>query len=201
MPGQYFEAQPTVGSRPGTVRLDLADLHVELRVDRGVFAAGRVDAGTMALLRALPTLPPGALLDLGCGYGPIACTLASRQPGAQVWATDVNERALALTAANAAELGVDIHAVAPGAVPADLRFAAIVSNPPIRVGKDALHDLLGTWLPRLDDGGEAWLVVQRHLGADSLSAWMEAGGWRVERRASKQGYRILRVTRPAEGRA
>ena len=200
MSGQYFSPSPEVASAPSTVRLELPWLHAELAVDRGVFSAGRIDPGTMVLLRALPPLDDGPLLDLGCGYGPIACALAVRHPGVEVWAVDVNERALALAAANAAAVGAAdrVHAVVPEEVPDDVRFSAVVSNPPIRVGKQALHELLARWLPRLADGGAAWLVVQRHLGADSLAAWLtgsDGGGWRVERRASKQAYRVLQVRR------
>jgi len=80
--------------------------------------------------------------------------------------------------------------VAPEAV-----FDTIWSNPPIRVGKAALHDLLGAWLPRLAPAGEAWLVVQRHLGADSLAVWLADQGWgEVEKVASAKGFRVLRVT-------
>lgn len=192
--GQYFEASPVGRSRPGTVRLDLADLQMELGVDRGVFSTGRIDPGTMVLLRALPPLRKGIVLDLGCGYGPIACALARRSPASAVWAVDVNYRALDLVRANAAALGLgNVVVAAPDAVPAGVSFAAVVSNPPIRVGKEALHQMLARWLPRLEPSGEAWLVVHRHLGADSLATWLGGQGWRVERRASKQGYRVLRV--------
>ncbi|MCU4184794.1 methyltransferase [Acidiferrimicrobium sp. IK] len=193
--GHYFQAEPSAPSRPATVHLHLPDVDVELGVDRGVFSAGRVDPGTMHLLRVLPPLPGGDILDLGCGYGPIACTLARRSPDATVWAVDVNQRALALTAANAASLGLgNVRAVAPDDVPGGLRFSAMVSNPPIKVGKLALHEMLQRWLPRVAPGGEAWMVVHRHLGADSLAAWLTSGGRAVERRGSKQGYRLLRVT-------
>jgi 16S rRNA G1207 methylase RsmC len=152
----------------------------------------------LELLRATPAPPTsGDLLDLGCGYGPIACALAHRAPDATVWAVDVNERALELTARNAAALGLaGIRAVRPDAVPSAVRFGGIWSNPPVRVGKAALHSLLDAWLPRLQPGGAAWLVMHRHLGADSLAAWLAGEGWQVTRTASKRGYRILRVTRP-----
>jgi 16S rRNA (guanine1207-N2)-methyltransferase len=194
----YFNADPAVASRPGEVELSLPDFHVHLAVDRGVFAADGVDAGTVALLRSVPPPPAqGDLLDLGCGYGPIACTLARRAPGATVWAVDVNQRALELTARNAGALGLaGVRPTRPDAVPAGIRFAGIWSNPPIRVGKAALHGLLAEWLPRLDAGAEAWLVVQRHLGGDSLAAWLASQEWQVTRTASKRGYRILRVRRP-----
>lgn len=195
-PSHYFDAEPGAASRPGTVELSLPDGRVELAVDRGVFAAGRVDPGTLVLLRAVPPPPPaGDLLDLGCGYGPIACTLARRAPGATTWAVDVNRRARQLAAANAAALGlVNVRVAGPAEVDPSVRFAGIWSNPPIRIGKDALHELLGTWLPRLAPGGSAWLVVQRHLGADSLAAWLAGQGWSVRRAGSKQGYRVLEVT-------
>jgi 16S rRNA (guanine1207-N2)-methyltransferase len=193
--GQYFAVEPGVASRPGAVELSLPDGRVTLAVDRGVFAAGRPDPGTVALLRAVPAPPAtGPLLDLGCGYGPIAVTLARRAPSAEVWAVDVNERALALTRANAAALGLHgVRTARPDDVPADVAFAGIWSNPPIRIGKPALHELLLRWLPRLDPTGEAWLVVHYHLGGDSLAAWLGGQGWPVRRHASKKGYRILQV--------
>lgn len=186
-----------VTSRLGHVELRLPDLTMSLTVDRGVFSAGRVDPGTVALLRASPPPPTGGdVVDLGCGYGPIACALARRSPGATVWAVDVNRRALALTDANAKALDLaNIRAVLPADVPAGLRVAGLWSNPPIRIGKPALHHLLEGWLSRLDADARAWLVVHRHLGADSLAAWMGAGGYRVRRAGSKQGYRILDVQR------
>ncbi|HEX6568635.1 MAG TPA: methyltransferase [Acidimicrobiales bacterium] len=194
----YFSPSPATPSRPGTVRLDLPDLSLTLAADRGVFSAGRVDPGTKVLLLAAPPPPvAGDLLDLGCGYGPIALALAHRAPGATVWAVDVNERALDLTRANAAAAGLaNVRVVAPDDVPAGVRFAAIWSNPPVRVGKAALHDLLDRWLPRLADRGTALLVVQRNLGADSLHRWLEGRGWAVDRRASRMGYRVLDVRRP-----
>ena len=179
------------------MRLDLPDLSLPLQVDRGVFSAGGVDAGTKVLLLEAPEPPPaGDLLDLGCGYGPIAVTLATRSPGATVWAVDVNERALDLTRANAAAAGLDnVRVATPDAVPRDVRFSAIWSNPPVRVGKAVLHDLLVTWLARLTPQGRALLVVQKHLGSDSLHRWLEQQGWHVDRLTSRMAYRVLEVRR------
>jgi 16S rRNA (guanine1207-N2)-methyltransferase len=195
---QYFAARPDVASRPGEVPLDLVDLSLRLRTDRGVFSAGRVDPGTKLLLMELPpagSWPAGAVVDLGCGYGPIACTVARRAPGREVWAVDVNERARDLCRANAEAAGTTVRVAAPDEVPDDLAVGLLVSNPPIRVGKAVLHDLLTQWLARLVPDGEAWLVVQKHLGADSLVGWLADGGWTAERVRSRQGYRILRVSR------
>jgi 16S rRNA G1207 methylase RsmC len=200
--GQYFTARPDTRSRPTDVALVLPDLSLRLRTDRGVFSADRIDPGTKLLLLELPSpdrWPEGPALDLGCGYGPIACTLAARDPTREVWAVDVNERARELCATNAQAAGVGdrLRVASPADVPAPLRFGLIVSNPPIRIGKAPLRDLLGTWLGRLTEDGEAWLVVHRHLGSDSLASWMTAQGWTVARVRSRQGYRILRVTGPA----
>lgn len=195
----YFDTRPGAPSRPGRVRLALPDLHLDLATDRGVFSADRVDAGTKALLVDGPALPDGPVdvLDLGAGYGPIAVTLACRAPEATVWAVEVNERARALCSTNAGVAGVGdrVRVVAPDDVPGQVQFASLWSNPPIRIGKPALHHLLTEWLERLAPDGTAALVVQRHLGADSLARWLRGEGWTVDRRASKAGYRLLDVRR------
>ena len=147
-------------------------------------------------------MPEGAseLLDLGCGYGPIALTLAARNPAARIWAIDVNPRARDLCRANATAAGLDNVSVAePDEVPDGLRFDACWSNPPIRIGKATLHDLLERWLDRLTPDGSAHLVVQRHLGADSLARWLNDRGWSTTRRTSRHGYRLFDVMARLDG--
>lgn len=194
---QYFSGAPTSASAPTTVRLDLPDLSLELATDRGVFSPTRVDPGTRVLLAEAPapTAAMTTIADVGCGYGPIALALARRAPHATVWAVEPNERARALCATNAAAAGLgNVRVVAPDDVPADLVVDAWWSNPPIRVGKAALHDLLTTWLGRTAPGGHAWLVVQKHLGADSLQRWLTEQGHPTTRLASRQAYRVLEVS-------
>jgi 16S rRNA (guanine1207-N2)-methyltransferase len=193
----YFDREPDAPSRPASVDLVLPDLRLRLRTDRAVFAGGAVDPGTKYLLLDGPQPEPGArqLLDLGCGYGPIALALATRAPGATVWAVDVNERARALCAANARDARlVNVKVVAPDEIPEDIVFDGIWSNPPIRVGKDALHALLTRWLARLAPDSHAALVVQKHLGSDSLARWLGEQGWSVTRLGSRRGYRLLDVS-------
>ena len=195
--GHYFEANPSSRSAPKEIRLDLPDLSITLATDRGVFSPDRIDTGTKHLLLDGPTpAATGTLVDLGCGYGPIACALARRSPAATVWAIDVNERSLELCRANAERLGLDnLRTTAAAEVPDDLVVDELWSNPPIRIGKAALHELLGSWLGRLSPSGRGLLVVHKHLGADSLHRWLESEGWTVERRSSRAGYRVLEVGR------
>ena len=199
----YFDPQPTSAHREGSVPLTLPDVTLTLATDRGVFAGSAVDPGTKYLLLDGPTpdrAGDGALLDLGCGYGPIALALARRAPRATVYAIDVNERARSLCTANARANGIDNVVVCePEQVPAELTFAGIWSNPPIRIGKDPLHQLLLRWLPRLAPGAHASLVVQRHLGSDSLAQWLASNGFVVDRLGSRRAYRILDIS--SEGRA
>ena len=194
-PGHYFDPEPAVTSRPRAVQLRVDAVELELQADRGVFGSKGVDLGTLTLLKEAPAPPAkGEILDLGSGYGPIALTLARRSPNARVWAVDVNERALELTRLNAAAANASNVVVGkPDEVPAGVQFDAIYSNPPVRVGKAALHELLLTWLPRLRSGAPAYLVVQRNLGSDSLATWLAGQGFQVERLKSKKGYRILQV--------
>jgi 16S rRNA (guanine1207-N2)-methyltransferase len=194
----YFTARPEAAHRPGLVRVVLPDLYLELETDSGVFSPGRLDPGTRLLLEEAPAPPPeGDLLDLGCGYGPVSCVLAKRAPRTTVWAVDVNERALALCARNAANAGLaNVRCVTPSMPEIPRQFAAIWSNPPVRIGKGPLHDLLGTWLARLAPEGRACLVMSRNLGADSLHSWLAAAGWPVTRITARAGYRLLGVDSP-----
>jgi 16S rRNA (guanine1207-N2)-methyltransferase len=195
----YFSEHPPVPSRPHPLELVLPDLHLRLLADRGVFAGRQVDPGTRTLLLESPHPDdrPADLLDLGCGYGPIALTLARRAPRATVWAVDVNARARALCAENAEANGIDnVRVAAPDEVPDPVRFRGIWSNPPVRIGKPRLHDLLATWLARLSPGGRAWLVVHKQLGSDSLARWLATEGHAVRRLVSRAGYRVLEVGGP-----
>ena len=200
----YFTAEPASPAERRTLDVELAGRRVTVHTAPGVFCPDRLDIGTAVLLREAPEpAATGNMLDLGCGWGPIALTLGLRSPDAEVWAVDVNRRALGLAADNARSIGVEhFHARTPEEVPADVRFSTIWSNPPIRVGKAVLHDLLLTWLPRLEAGGAAYLVVQKNLGSDSLQKWLDGeladrwpGEFTVERYATSKGFRVLAVRR------
>lgn len=194
----YFSAAPAHPEQVGWVPVTLAGRDVEVAMAPGVFSRGHLDLGTRVLLRGVPDpAPAGTLLDLGCGWGPLALTMAMLSPGAQVWAVDVNDRALDLVRRTAQRLDLTgVRVARPEDVPPDLCFDTIWSNPPIRIGKAALHELLLTWLPRLTPDGQAHLVVQRHLGADSLLTWLaRQPGLTARRAASAKGFRVLQVGR------
>jgi 16S rRNA G1207 methylase RsmC len=193
---QYFSPQPSSASKPYVIRVVLPEGTLALTTDRGVFSYGALDTGTrLLLLKGTAPSASGDLLDLGCGFGPIAITLARRSPGATVWAIDVNERAVSLCRQNAERNGVaNVRACKPDEVPDDVSFDTIWSNPPIHVGKSALHELLLQWLRRLKPTGTATMVVQRHLGSDSLQTWLASQGFPTERIGSAKGFRLLRTS-------
>ncbi len=194
----YFTADPSVPFQRVPVRVDVWGHWLELTTGSGVFARGRLDIGTAVLLRAVP--PPAAareVLDLGCGYGVIGLAIAVACPEARVTAVDVNERALLLANENAEALGVAdrFRAILPDEVDPAASYDAIWSNPPIRIGKEALHELLLRWLPRLTPEGRATMVVGKNLGADSLADWLTESGHPTAKLSSAKGFRILETTR------
>ena len=204
MSEQYFSDQvPAADSDLRTITIEARGHEFSMRVSAKIFSASRLDLGTRQLLSEAPELPEsGRFLDIGCGWGPIALTMAKDSPEAEVWAVDVNSRAVDLTARNASLNGCpNVRAMleedALATVEAeDARFDVIWSNPPVRIGKEAMHEMLASWLGRLTPSGVAYLVVQRNLGADSLITWLNGQGFETSKFASKKGYRIIEV-RPA----
>ncbi len=166
----------------------------------GVFAHDKVDKGTAVLLDKVPEpqlAPEDLAVDVGCGWGPVTLALAHEAHGAEVWGVDVNERARELTAKNLERASLAGHVFSPdeAAVALGGRTVKLIwSNPPVRIGKEALHELLVTWLDRLAPDGIAYLVVQKNLGADSLQRWLVAQGYGCDKHASAKGYRILAAT-------
>jgi 16S rRNA (guanine1207-N2)-methyltransferase len=196
----YFSQEPKSNYQPKEIELDIAGEVFKVDTASGTFSPLRLDVGTSVLIDHLELAPKdGNILDLGCGWGPIALNLAKNSPEAKVWAVDVNNRSLELTDTNAKTVGLtNIQTATPDSVPKDIKFSGIWSNPPIRIGKKELHDLLLSWLPRLENGASAYLVVQKNLGSDSLQKWLAetlVDGYEVSRLTSVKTYRILKVLR------
>ncbi|MGI8522376.1 MAG: class I SAM-dependent methyltransferase [Nocardioides sp.] len=192
----YFTADPSVPFTREPFACEVWGHRLDLVSGTGVYSRGRLDVGTAVLLRE--TTPPtaGHVLDLGCGYGVIGLAMLVASPGVTVTGVDVNERALLLARENAERLGVtDRYVATTPAAAGDATYDEIWSNPPIRIGKQSLHELLLRWLPRLAPGGRAVLVVGKFLGADSLQRWLGEQGWPTTRLASSKGFRVLESRR------
>jgi 16S rRNA G1207 methylase RsmC len=198
MDEHYFSADPSAPFRREATTTTVWGRSLALTTGAGVFSRGHVDHATAVLLRETEPPRSGRVLDLGCGYGVIGLAIAAASPGVTVTGVDVNERALLLANENAAALGLAdrFDARLPDAVPGDATYDEIWSNPPIRIGKPALHALLLAWLPRLVPGGRAMMVVGKNLGADSLQRWLAEQGYPTERLASAKGFRVLETRRP-----
>lgn len=200
MAEHYFSETPGGDFKQREISVTLAGNRHKVKTAGSVFSPEHIDQGTQVLLNLLElATPTGTFLDLGCGWGPIALSLALHSPKATVFAVDVNERSLELTKINATALDItSIQVSKPEAVPSSIQFDQIWSNPPIRVGKAVLHEILKLWIPRLAPGGSAFLVVQKNLGSDSLQKWLEAeftDGFEVTRLTSVKTFRVLKVTR------
>lgn len=195
----YFSQTPDTDFQPRTIRVKLAGRELTLETAGGVFSPEHLDQGTAVLLDHLQKAPAGGnILDVGCGWGPISIALAIQSPKATIWAIDVNERSLELTRRNALALGLgNIRTAKPDDIDPKLEFSGIWSNPPIRVGKNQLHEILARWLPRMAAHGEAYLVVQKNLGADSLTRWLHENmrDLVTERVDTQKGFRVLSAKR------
>ncbi|HEY5821538.1 MAG TPA: methyltransferase [Propionibacteriaceae bacterium] len=194
MTTHYFSPSPDSPLHRKTIEADVWGHQWSMTTANGVFAGDGVDRGTAALLReSKPPVGTPRVLDLGCGYGTIALAVALACPGAVVDAVDVNERALLLCGENAAAVGVAdrVRALLPDQVEPGRVYDEIWTNPPIRVGKDALHELLLTWLPRLAAGGTARIVISKNLGGDTLLRWLNDQGFPTTRVATDKGFRVL----------
>ncbi|MGO1544755.1 MAG: class I SAM-dependent methyltransferase [Gulosibacter sp.] len=200
MAEQYFAENPQAKERKRELDITLRGRDISVATANAVFSGDHLDRATRILLDEAPQAPSeGNALDLGCGWGPIALALGFDSPDLDVWAVDVNERAIELTNENAQRHGLSrVRALKAEQIPEDMQFDVIWSNPPIRIGKEALDALLAKWLPRLVPGGEAWLVVGKNLGADSLQKRLAASlgeSYEVTRDSTSGGFRILRVAR------
>jgi 16S rRNA (guanine1207-N2)-methyltransferase len=197
----YFSEHPDSAASVRTIEFELESESFVMTASSGTFSASRLDKGTAILLSESDQFPDsGEVLDIGCGWGPIAIAIARLRPETRVWALDVNLRSLELVKRNAEFYNLEnVRPCVAEELPADLKFDGIWSNPPIRVGKAVLHELMQTYIPRLKPGASAMLVVQKQLGAESFQNWLAQTfpAFQVARYSIAKGYRVIRVTAPA----
>lgn len=199
MSDHYFSADPAAPFAREPFTCEVWGHRLGLVSGSGVYSRGRLDIGTAVLLRETEPPPPGQVLDLGTGYGVIGLAIAASWEADQapaeatVTGVEVNQRAVLLANENAAALGLAgrFRACGPDEVPPDAAYDEIWSNPPIRIGKQALHDLLLRWFARLRPEGRAVMVVGKNLGGDSLQTWLTDQGYPTVRLASAKGFRVL----------
>ena len=198
----YFSKAPAGERKLKEVSFSVGGREITARASTGTFSSGGLDKGTKVLLSQSNLFPKsGNVLDLGCGWGPIALAIATICPDSRVWAIDVNARSVELTQQNAESLGLkNVESLLADALPADLKFKEIWSNPPIRIGKAELHELLRKYLGRLLPGGRSMLVVQKQLGAESLMKWLseEFANCSVNKAHADKGYWVIELISPTD---
>jgi 16S rRNA G1207 methylase RsmC len=193
----YFTANPQADLLPKSVSFEVAGETLTLTSSSGTFSSNRLDKGTAVLLQLADSFPAqGNVLDLGCGWGPIGISIAKLRPEVTVTGIDVNQRSVELANQNAKKLGLsNFKALLADELLEETKFDEIWSNPPIRIGKSALHEILEKHLGQLAPGGRAMLVIQKQLGAKSLFEWLEDKypGWKIRKARNDRGYWVIEV--------
>ena len=193
--GYYFDKNTNVESKEVTTRAEIGGKLYTFKTDNNVFSKKGLDFGTRSLLESIDIENiTGDILDFGCGYGPIGLSLAKEFQDRKVHMVDVNERALELAKENAANNRIgNVHIFQSSVYEnVDGMYAAILSNPPIRAGKDIVHEILEKAIEHLVPGGELWIVIQKKQGAPSALKKLEEVFSEVEVVEKKKGYYIIK---------
>jgi 16S rRNA (guanine1207-N2)-methyltransferase len=199
MSDHYFSEKPTVAHAKREFVVTLRNFTLKFMSDAGVFSKDSVDFGSRLLLETMQISEDDHVLDVGCGYGVIGITAAKLARQGRVTMVDVNGRALHL-----ADLNVSINHLENVIVQqSDLfsglekqRFTKIVSNPPIRAGKQVVHALFEQSVTWLTNQGELWIVIQKKQGAPSAIKKLEELFEVVEVVKREKGYHIIRSRNP-----
>lgn len=196
----YYSKKPTTKSEQQTWETFVEDESFSFVTDTGVFSKNKLDTGSEVLMTTAGKMkyPKGDLLDIGCGYGPVGLYLARKFPDRQVEMVDINERALALAAENAKRNQIDNVSIYQSDLFMEVKnkkFAGIFSNPPIRAGKQVVHEILEESYDYLIEGGALQIVIQKKQGAPSAREKMKEVFGNVERIALEKGYWILESRR------
>ena len=191
---QYFTREPSSESRPVICQFEDRGRKYVFETDAGVFSRGEVDQGTEILLKALPDLD-GDILDLGCGWGVVGTCLKGRNPDARIVMVDVNLRALELSRKNLSRNGASAEVLESDGFEGirDRTFDAVVTNPPIRAGKEKVYEMLGDAARSLKSGGQLFVVIRKQQGAESCVKYLHTIFERVEKIDKSGGYWVIRA--------
>lgn len=197
MNDQYYTADPTSASRPVACTVLFHGHSLRFETDAGVFSKGELDKGTELLLEALPPLH-GAVLDLGCGWGPVGVALKKDNPALTLTLVDVNHRALALAEKNAAANGVSLEVLESDGFAAltGRRFDWVVTNPPIRAGKQVIYGMFAQAAEALLPGGGLCLVIRKQQGAESCLKYLKTLFGQVDILKKSGGFWVLCAQEP-----
>lgn len=201
MTDHYYSRTQNVESDPQFWDYTLKNTRFRFKTDNGVFSKNEVDFGSGLLIETFE-MPDtdGDILDVGCGYGPIGLTVAKNWPERQIYMVDVNLRAVGLAKDNSELNGItNIKVYESDRLKAvkGMKFAAILTNPPIRAGKNIVHDIYEQSFDCLLPGGELWVVIQKKQGAPSTMDKLSLLFDEVETVIKKKGYYIIRAVRNA----
>ena len=199
MSEHYYTENPTSESRPAEAAFTYRGHALRLTTDSGVFSRGELDAGTRILLAALPQTMPGSILDLGCGWGPVGICVGLENPDSRVTFSDINLRALELAKRNAAKYGVRgdfIHSDGFAAI--EGAFDAVITNPPIRAGKQTIYQMFADSAEHLLPGGSLYLVIRKQQGAPSAQKNLATLFPQVDVLDKSGGYWVFRCQKEAD---
>ena len=196
MNDHYYTRVPQSESRPVGCVYSYRGLDLSFQTDAGVFSKGEVDTGTRLLLEALPEKMDGDILDLGCGWGVIGISIAKNWPETRVTMADVNTRALDLSRENAKRNRAEVTCVESDGMAAleGQTFDAVVTNPPIRAGKQVIYKMFADAAKSLKLGGALYLVIRKQQGAESCVKYLQTIYGNVEKLVKSGGFWVLKAS-------
>ena len=194
MNDHYYTREPQSESRPVECEYVYRGERLRFVTDAGVFSKGEVDNGTQLLLEALPEQMSGEILDLGCGWGVIGISIAKKWPECRVTMADVNLRALELSRENAKKNRVETECIESDgmAALAGRTFDAVVTNPPIRAGKQVIYQMFADAAKSLKPGGALYLVIRKQQGAESCIKYLKTIYGEVEKLDRSGGFWVIK---------
>ncbi|CAI6086107.1 Ribosomal RNA small subunit methyltransferase C [Paenibacillus sp. JJ-100] len=198
MSNHYYSDKPQTAHDRKTTEVVLRGYSLRLVTDAGVFSKNGIDYGSRVLIDAMELQSGAQVLDVGCGYGPIGLTAAKLVPDGHVTMIDINERAVELSRENAKENGISNVTIMQSNLLTGIKrhdFDVILTNPPIRAGKETVHAIFEQSYHHLKTGGTLWIVIQKKQGAPSAKAKLESLFTRVEEVTKDKGYRIFKAVK------